>query len=349
MRAPLHTLTPREREVLALLRRGLTNEEIASRLDISLDGAKYHVSQILSKLGVATREEAAALAVGERRRWWAAWPLWARIAGAATLAAVTAGIAVLAWGVLLTKDQVEEDAVSDLTLEDLSSRVQQAMTRRDFVLHSSLDFRQQDENGVISGESRGSFEFWIDASNERMRFEFNIDPSQPSDGSEGATGLIADNVYYSVSASGDIEKSEVVRNCPATDKLLVALFLLCPNEPANGASRIARVEGSSEYGGKSAVVLVVEESYVTTLSGGPLPAPTLGTVPPTEPATSVETRNTSRTYVAVDNFLPIARTHEIREDGEFHDASVLVYRQHEFVPMEQVAGLFDPASLSPTP
>jgi len=48
------TLTPREREVPALLRCGLTNEEIAGRLGFTLDGAKYHVSQILSKLGVAT-------------------------------------------------------------------------------------------------------------------------------------------------------------------------------------------------------------------------------------------------------------------------------------------------------
>ena len=70
MRAPIDTLTRREREILDLLRRGLTNEEIAARLGISLDGAKYHVSQILSKLGVATREEAADVALGERRRWW---------------------------------------------------------------------------------------------------------------------------------------------------------------------------------------------------------------------------------------------------------------------------------------
>ncbi|TMG01934.1 MAG: helix-turn-helix transcriptional regulator, partial [Chloroflexi bacterium] len=68
---PFDVLTPREREVLALLGHGLTNEEIAHRLGISPDGAKYHVSQILSKLGVATREEAAALALGKRRRWWA--------------------------------------------------------------------------------------------------------------------------------------------------------------------------------------------------------------------------------------------------------------------------------------
>ena len=52
-------LTPREWEVLALVRAGLTNEQIAERLGISLGGARYHVSEILSKLGVGTRREAA--------------------------------------------------------------------------------------------------------------------------------------------------------------------------------------------------------------------------------------------------------------------------------------------------
>jgi len=110
MRAPIDTLTRREREILDLLRRGLTNEEIAARLGISLDGAKYHVSQILSKLGVATREEAADVALGERRRWWAAWPLWAKIAGAATVAAAVGGLAVLAWAAIWTSEPVEEIA-----------------------------------------------------------------------------------------------------------------------------------------------------------------------------------------------------------------------------------------------
>jgi DNA-binding CsgD family transcriptional regulator len=53
-------LTPREQEVLALLQQGLSNEEIAERLDISLAGAKFHVSEILSRLGVESRYEAAA-------------------------------------------------------------------------------------------------------------------------------------------------------------------------------------------------------------------------------------------------------------------------------------------------
>src|SRR3989454_10343895 len=103
-------LTDRERDVLELLRRDFTNEQIAERFGIALDGAKYHVSQILSKLGVATREEAAAIALGERRRWWAAWLLWAKIAGAATMVAAAAGLAVLAWGVVHTSG---DDALAD--------------------------------------------------------------------------------------------------------------------------------------------------------------------------------------------------------------------------------------------
>jgi DNA-binding CsgD family transcriptional regulator len=89
-------LTPREWEVLGLLRERLTNEEIAQRLNISLDGAKYHVSRILSKLGVTSREEAAAWPP-EERRWWARWPVWAKIAGAATLVGAAATGLVVAF------------------------------------------------------------------------------------------------------------------------------------------------------------------------------------------------------------------------------------------------------------
>lgn len=52
-------LSPRQREVLALIARGMTNFEIAERLGISLDGAKFHVREIFARLGVDSREEAA--------------------------------------------------------------------------------------------------------------------------------------------------------------------------------------------------------------------------------------------------------------------------------------------------
>jgi DNA-binding CsgD family transcriptional regulator len=56
-------LTAREREVLDLLRQGLTNAEIGNRLFISNKTAEHHVGRVLTKLGVRSRAEAAAAAV----------------------------------------------------------------------------------------------------------------------------------------------------------------------------------------------------------------------------------------------------------------------------------------------
>lgn len=56
-------LTERELEVLGLLVEGISNQEIAERLVISQSTAKFHVSSILSKLGVSSRTEAVSLAL----------------------------------------------------------------------------------------------------------------------------------------------------------------------------------------------------------------------------------------------------------------------------------------------
>jgi len=53
-------LTPREREVITLLSDGLSNAEIARTLYISEKTASVHVSNILRKLGVTSRIQAAA-------------------------------------------------------------------------------------------------------------------------------------------------------------------------------------------------------------------------------------------------------------------------------------------------
>jgi ATP/maltotriose-dependent transcriptional regulator MalT len=51
-------LTARELEVFELLGKGLSNRDIAGVLEISAHTAKYHVAQILAKVGAATRAEA---------------------------------------------------------------------------------------------------------------------------------------------------------------------------------------------------------------------------------------------------------------------------------------------------
>jgi DNA-binding NarL/FixJ family response regulator len=62
---PTQRLTPREREVLALIGRGLPNKRIARELGVSEKTVKTHVGHVLAKLGVTDRTQAALHAVRE--------------------------------------------------------------------------------------------------------------------------------------------------------------------------------------------------------------------------------------------------------------------------------------------
>ena len=99
-------LTPREWEVLSLLKEGCSNEEIAERLGIGVNGAKYHVSNIISKLGVRSRKEAAEQVVAPRQRGFA-FPailsktgLFTALAGSLLIVSVAA-LSLLAVGVAI--------------------------------------------------------------------------------------------------------------------------------------------------------------------------------------------------------------------------------------------------------
>ena len=104
-------LTPREQEVLTLIREGLTNDQIATRLGISESGARYHVSEILSKLGVGSRHEAAQWAgeVEAPRRFRLSLPHLSPmlLAGGAVATAAVAFVG-LAVGVLIMDAREEE-------------------------------------------------------------------------------------------------------------------------------------------------------------------------------------------------------------------------------------------------
>ncbi len=119
--------SPRQKEVLDLLAKGRTNREIAEELGVSLDGAKWHVSEVITKLDVDTREEAA--------EWWrqqkglrarmrvltrtglrpALTPValrWAGgVAGAVLLAGIVAAVAV----VLVRSGDSDDAAAPDVT------------------------------------------------------------------------------------------------------------------------------------------------------------------------------------------------------------------------------------------
>jgi len=87
-----HDLSPQQERVLRLIAAGKTNAEIADDLNLSLDGAKWHVREILAKLGVDSREEAAA--------WWREYQrpgmrIRRRISGLAGISAWKAAVATV--------------------------------------------------------------------------------------------------------------------------------------------------------------------------------------------------------------------------------------------------------------
>jgi len=325
MRRGSDALTTREREVLALIRRGLTNEEIAHHLGITLDGAKYHVSQILSKLGVTTREEAAAVALGERRRWWAAWPLWARIAGAATMVATLAGIAVLVWGVLRTEGEADIGIdLQGVTVEGIYDGALASASRPGSILHTTITYPEITlADGVMLSPKS---EMWIDGeSDSARRHTIGISEGESTESDDLVVGR---HIYYisppinpgqQVSANRD----NFEHRCPGSDSAVLGLIFVCSGDPIEGESRSPPSIEAGEFEGRGAVVFKTTGSF----SNG-----------------SERLEFTTTLYLDPETLLPIAMVGE----GLGHylrPANVSRY-DHEFLDRREVpSDFFDPRSL----
>ncbi len=110
-----HTLNGRQEEVLRLVAAGKTNPEIANLLGMTLDGAKWNVSEILSKLGFHSREEAAEYyrwhnqpmrRVGRWARGFVSFPAAKWVVGGASTMAVAVAVAI---GVIMARSEPDPD------------------------------------------------------------------------------------------------------------------------------------------------------------------------------------------------------------------------------------------------
>jgi DNA-binding CsgD family transcriptional regulator len=64
----LDRLSPREAQVLEMASLGLTNGQVAERLDVTVHAVKFHLAGIYRKLGVSNRTEAAVVYLQAQRR-----------------------------------------------------------------------------------------------------------------------------------------------------------------------------------------------------------------------------------------------------------------------------------------
>ena len=331
-------LTPRQLEVLELLREGLTNEQIADRLGISLDGAEFHVSEILGRLGLSSREEAAVWRPEERKLWWAsglallgwpfrelAWSIWAKAAGAAVVVAAVGGLALLVWAVIFTEERENGPAdggLAQLTVEEAYARVAEAVRRPGFVLYSEVEFSPLGPDGEKLPFY--TYRVWTDGAQNAIRVEFKLSPERDSyDLAEEGAFIVRDGFMYQPDDPGEALRFDYEDFCPGTDSAVLSALLQCNTltlgEP--DAARKPRVEWPSRYDGRETLAL----AFLVEASAG------------------LEAR-TFRIHLDSGTLLPLATIVEAEVDGE--SAALVFEYENEFIPADNLArDLLDPRSI----
>lgn len=128
---------------MRLLERGLTNGQIAEELGISLDGAKFHVTELMNRYGVHSREEAVAEWKRSRRTFGlplAAPVIWGGVAAgvAVVVAAVVVWVAVINGG---GSDDAAGARTATFTLTIMFERPREPATENSF--EGEVDFANE--------------------------------------------------------------------------------------------------------------------------------------------------------------------------------------------------------------
>ena len=261
-------LTPREWEVLSLIEQGASNEEISQRLGITERTAKYHVSEILSKLGVSSREEAVA-AVGERtvRTAVARWALWLRIAAVLSAAGVLMIVLVLAWDML--QGGGDDGVSAEISVTDVYSRALASAARSGSLLH--ISFEQVSSDGGAEKQLREG-EMWVDAAGDSVRRESHNGRDATNQDSVGDELTIAAKgflyTHFDSPALGSrANRSEFKSLCGGTESTVIAAIFSCGVDPVRNtgtpADIASQVDTHAQFEGHPAIVVLIGYANTT--------------------------------------------------------------------------------------
>jgi DNA-binding CsgD family transcriptional regulator len=316
-------LTPREWEVLALIREGLTNDQIALRLGLTERGARFHVSEIVSKLGVDSRKEAAEWQTP--RKPFAIGGLIMTSGAAAAIAIAVLAMAALAIGIYAMNsrasgtDDPSGAAAEEKATADFLSRVEAALTSPDKVA------RVLGWTEFIGAQGQAQAQWSTDAlydlPNQSARVLITKDPSSRLDIPDQRIELTTGGSTYD-SNLGDREPvsrfSTAQRPaCFPGEPLTVVLRLLCWEHTTENVN--LNVEGVIDFEGRK-----VQSLALTAPNGA-----------------------TNRLLVDPGTYLPIAQTVTAPGQGSFSIRTV--YAVEILNRSDLSADFFDPRSLGYVP